>query len=150
MTPIHADDLVGTRVCYLPHHGVMRATSSTTKLRVIFKGSATVPSGASLNQHLMVGPNLLPALTDVLLRWRRHRFVFATDIEKMYRQIDVHQEDVDLLRILWRFDPREPILEYWLTTVTYGLACSPHQAIRTMHQLAEDERHRFPEGASVL
>ncbi|XP_071581043.1 uncharacterized protein [Temnothorax nylanderi] len=150
MTPIHADDLNETRVCYLPHHGVMRATSSTTKLRVVFNGSATVPSGDSLNQHLMVGPNLLPALTDVLTRWRRHRFVFATDIEKMYRQIDVHRDDVDLLRILWRFDPREPMLEYWLTTVTYGLACSPHQAIRTMHQLAKDERHRFPEGASIL
>ncbi|XP_077262598.1 uncharacterized protein LOC143897666 [Temnothorax americanus] len=142
MVPVRGDDLISARVCYLPHHGVLRETSSTTKLRVVFNGSATVPSGDSLNQRLMVGPNLLPALTDVLLRWRRHRFVFATDIEKMYRQIDVHQEDVDLLRILWRFDPREPILEYWLTTVTYGLA--------TMHQLAKDEKHRFPEGASVL
>ncbi|XP_024889273.1 uncharacterized protein LOC112465780 [Temnothorax curvispinosus] len=150
MTPIHANDLNGIRVCYLLHHGVMRATSSTTKLRVVFNGSATVSTGDSLNQHLMVGLNLLLALTDVLTRWRRHRFVFATDIEKMYRQIDVHQEDVDLLRILWRFDPREPMQEYWLTTVTYGLACSPHQAIRTMHQLAKDERHRFPEGAGIL
>lgn len=85
---------------YLPHHGVMRESSTTTKLRVVFNDSTTVPSGASLNQHLMIGPNLLPVLADVLLRLRRHRFVFATDIEKMYQQIEVHQLDRDLQRIL--------------------------------------------------
>lgn len=35
----------------------------------------------------MVGQNLLPPLVDVLLRWRQHRFVLATDVEKMFRQI---------------------------------------------------------------
>lgn len=28
--------------CYLPHHGVMRETSTTTKLRVVFNSSSTV------------------------------------------------------------------------------------------------------------
>ncbi|KMQ91671.1 hypothetical protein RF55_8424 [Lasius niger] len=79
-----------TSVSFLPHHGVLREASSTTKLRVMFNGSTTVPSGETLNKYLMVGPNLLPALVVILRRWRRHRFVLATDIEKMYRQIDVH------------------------------------------------------------
>lgn len=88
-----ANDFNRAKVCYLPHHGVMREASATTKLRVVFNGSAALPTGDTINRYLRVGPNLLPALCDVLLRWRRHRFVLAADIEKMYRQIEVHQDD---------------------------------------------------------
>jgi len=68
----------------------------------------------------------------------------------MYRQILVHPADRDLQRIVWREDQEHPIREYRLNTVTYGLACAPFLAIRTLHQLAEDERPRFPAGAAVL
>ncbi|XP_025269902.1 uncharacterized protein LOC112639587 [Camponotus floridanus] len=59
-------------VHYLPHHGVLRRSSVTTKLRVVFNGSTPTISGKTLNDYLMVGPNLLPPLADVLLRWRQH------------------------------------------------------------------------------
>ncbi|KMQ90246.1 hypothetical protein RF55_10018 [Lasius niger] len=139
------------RVCYLPHHGVLRESSTTTKLRVVFNGSWTPTSGSSLNQHLLVGQNLLPALTDVLLRWRWHRFVMVTDIEKMFRQIMVHPLDQDLQRILWNdSDKTETLQEYQLTTVTYGLACALFLALRTLRQLARDEGDKFPQKAAVL
>ncbi|XP_029176332.1 uncharacterized protein LOC114944532 [Nylanderia fulva] len=70
------------RTCYLPHHGVLRENSASTKLRVVFNGSSSLANGDCLNRFLMTGPNLLPALADILLRWRKHRYVFATDIEK--------------------------------------------------------------------
>ncbi|XP_024883926.1 uncharacterized protein LOC112462412, partial [Temnothorax curvispinosus] len=136
--------------CYLPHHGVMRESSTTTKLRVVFNGSTTVPSGESLNQHLMVGPNLLPPLIILIIKWRRHRFVFATDIEKMYRQIVVDPEDRDMQIIVWRNDPSEEIQDHWLNTITYGLTCSPYLAIQSLRQLAADEREKWPLGAAVL
>lgn len=63
------------RMCYLPHCGVLRESSVSTRLRVVFNGSSLTSSGISLNQHLLVGRNLLPALQDILLRWRWHRFV---------------------------------------------------------------------------
>ncbi|RLU19576.1 hypothetical protein DMN91_008133 [Ooceraea biroi] len=138
------------RVCYLPHHGVLRESSLSTKLRVVFNGSSSLPSGTSLNQLLHAGPSLLPALFDILLQWRRYRYVVVTDVEKMYRQIVVHPEDRDLQRILWRFSPDEEIQEFQLNTVTYGLASAPFLAIRTVCQLAEDEGHRFPLGAEAL
>lgn len=34
---------------YLPHHGVLRPDSSSTKLRVVFDGSAVTKLGLSLN-----------------------------------------------------------------------------------------------------
>ncbi|XP_071578610.1 uncharacterized protein [Temnothorax nylanderi] len=137
-------------VCYLPHHGVLKEASTTTKLRVVFNGSQRTSTGASLNSHLFIGANLLPALADVLLRWRRHRYVMITDIEKMYRQITVHPEDRDHQRILWRRAIDLLVRVLRLTTVTYGLACSPWIAIRTLVQLANDEKARYPRGAIAL
>jgi len=136
--------------CYLPHHGVLRESSATTKLRVVFNGSQRIRSGESLNSQLLIGPNLLPVLADVLMRWRWHRYALATDIEKMYRQILIFPEDREYQRILWRLDTSNTIREYRLNTVTYGLACAPYLAIRTLHQLADDEGSRFPLGAAAL
>ncbi|XP_047039720.1 uncharacterized protein LOC124644424 [Helicoverpa zea] len=43
---------------FLPHHGVLRIHSSTTKLRVVFDGSAKSTSGKSLNDIQHIGPSL--------------------------------------------------------------------------------------------
>ena len=56
----------------------------------------------------------------------------------MFRQIGVEPVDQPYQSILWHFDKSEPIQTYRLTTVTYGLACSPFLAIRTLLKLAED------------
>ncbi|KAL6438791.1 hypothetical protein ACFW04_004646 [Cataglyphis niger] len=135
----------GPADCYLPHHGVMRKGSSV-KIRVVFNGSSAIPSGASLK----VGPNLLPALDDVLLRWRVHRYVLASDIEKMYRQILVAPEDRHLQKILWRHEDQTASQTFELNTVTYGLACAPLLAVRSLRQLADDKEAHFPHGSAVL
>lgn len=150
MTRILSGDVPASRICYLPHHGVIRETSTTTKLRVVFNGSSALPSGVTFNQHLRVGPNLLPALADILLQWRRHRYVLVADIEKMYWQIEVHPQDRDLQRILWRKNSNDDMLEFRLNTVTYGLACAPFLAIHTLRQLADDENLKYPLGAVTL
>ncbi|XP_029676806.1 uncharacterized protein LOC115243750 [Formica exsecta] len=118
MGPVSQSEPTGERVSYLFHHGVMRESSTSTKLRVVFNGSTITASGNSLNRRLLVGPNLLPPLCNVLLRWRRHRYVMATDVEKMYRQILVHPDDRDLQRIIWRCDRQADFQEYRLNTVT--------------------------------
>lgn len=76
-----------TRACYLPHNGMLKASSTSTKLRVVFNGFAMTPSHGSLNQHLLVRANLLPPLIDVLTRLRWHRYVFVANVEKMYWHI---------------------------------------------------------------
>ncbi|XP_018405184.1 PREDICTED: uncharacterized protein LOC108781644 [Cyphomyrmex costatus] len=95
--------------CYLPHHGVLRESNTSTKLRVVFNGSQRTRSGESLNSQLLTGVNLLPSLADMLMRWRWHRYALVTDIEKMYRQIRVLPEDQDYQRILWRHSVADPV-----------------------------------------
>lgn len=84
---------------YLPHHGVIRANSLTTKLRVVFNGSSQTTSGVSLNELLHSGAKLQMDVFDVLLWFRQFRYVFSCGIEKMYRQIQVKSDDWQFQRI---------------------------------------------------
>ncbi|XP_046868574.1 uncharacterized protein LOC124461027 [Drosophila willistoni] len=49
--------LGGVDHCYLPHHPVIKESSSTTKVRVVFDGSSKTSNGKSLNEILAIGPN---------------------------------------------------------------------------------------------
>ncbi|GBL61029.1 hypothetical protein AVEN_146726-1, partial [Araneus ventricosus] len=129
---------------YLPHHAVLRDSSSTTKLRVVFDGSCKTSSGHSLNDCLMVGPCVQPELFPILIQFRVFQVAVCADVEKMFRQIKVHEDDVDWQRILWRNSPEDAIREYRLVTVTYGTACAPFLSTRTLRQLALDEVKDYP------
>ena len=134
---------------YLPHHFVLK-DSTTTKLRVVFNASQKTANGKSLNEQLAIGPTDQNDLAFILLRWRRHRVAFTADIEKMYRQIRLHESQTNLQRILWRERESDPIREYELSTVTYGMASAPYLAIRTLKQLAIDGTVEFPLAAATL
>ncbi|XP_073949686.1 uncharacterized protein [Choristoneura fumiferana] len=121
--------------CFLPHHGVIRESSTTTKLRVVFDASAVTKSGVSLNAIQMVGPTVQDDLISILLRFRQHKYVISGDIEKMYRQILISPEQRRLQQILWRFNPTDRLQCYNLNTVTYGTASAPYLATRCLKQL---------------
>ncbi|XP_018404638.1 PREDICTED: uncharacterized protein LOC108781221 [Cyphomyrmex costatus] len=130
-------------VYYLPHHGVKREQSLTTKLRVVFNGSSATSSGSSLNDLLHIGAKLQSDIFDVLLWFRQFQYIFSSDIEKMDRQIDIHPDDWDFQRILW-CDQSPNLKTYQLPTVTYGLACAPFLALRAIQQLLTDEGSKYP------
>ncbi|CAG7727908.1 unnamed protein product, partial [Allacma fusca] len=135
---------------YLPHHAIIKESSSTTKCRVVFDASAKTTTKASLNDQLMVGPVLQDNLHTLLVRWRFWLVPLVADIKQMYLQIWIHQKHRDFLRILWRETPDQKIKTYRLNKVTFGTACAPFQAVRTLHQLAEDYQHQYPQAAQVL
>lgn len=66
---------------YIPHHAVFKDTSITTKVRVVFDASCKTSSGLSLNDCLMVGPNLQQDLLSILLRFRTFKYVITADIQ---------------------------------------------------------------------
>ncbi|XP_076384295.1 uncharacterized protein LOC143262293 [Megalopta genalis] len=128
---------------FLPHHPVVkRNVDGAPRVRVVFNASSPTSNGLSLNDHLLTGPKLQRDIFSVLLRWRVPRFALKADIEKMFRQIRVYEEDADLQRILWRRGPDQEPREFRLTTVTYGTACAPYLAQRVLLRLAEDEGAR--------
>lgn len=123
---------------FLPHHGVLRINSSTTRLRVVFDGSAKSTSGKSLNDIQYIGPTLHNDVFSILLRFRKFRFVACADVEKMYRQINIQPDQRNLQLILWRENKSDELGVYQLNTVTYGTASAPYLSIRCIKQLASE------------
>ncbi|KAI8119872.1 hypothetical protein CVS40_8789 [Lucilia cuprina] len=137
-------------IYYLPHHAVLKDSSITTKLRVVFDGSSKTSNGKSLNDNLLKGPILQQDLVAVILRYRCKKYCFSADIKQMFGMIDVQKCDRDYQRILWREDSTDEIQHYRLTTVTYGTTPAPYLSIRTLLQLSEDEREHFPLASEAL
>lgn len=135
---------------YLPHHAVIKAESTTTKVRVVFNASSATSNGLSLNDVLHTGPALQADLILLLHKWRFYKYVFNADIQQMYRQILVQPDNRNFQRIFYRSNPNEPIKEYSLNTVTFGVNCAPYLAIRTILQLADDVSETFPLASKIL
>ncbi|GFT51881.1 integrase catalytic domain-containing protein [Trichonephila clavipes] len=135
---------------YMPHYGVYRPEKSTTKLRTVFNASSPSSSGKSLNSIQFNGGLVQEDLFSIMVRFRKHKYAFTTDIEKIFRMINIHPEQTCLQRILWKKGTGEPIKTYELTTVTYGTVSAPYLATRTLKQLAMDEANNFPLAAPVV
>ncbi|GFU86972.1 integrase catalytic domain-containing protein [Trichonephila clavipes] len=135
---------------YMPHHSVYRPEKSTTKMRTVFNASSPSTSGKSLNSIQFNGGLVQEDLFSIMVRFRKHKYAFTTDIEKMFRMINIHPEQTCLQRILWKKGIGEPIKTYELTTVTYDTVSAPYLATRTLKQLAMDEANNFPLAAPVV
>ncbi|XP_008483566.1 uncharacterized protein LOC103520254 [Diaphorina citri] len=135
----------------LIHHGVLKESSSTTKCRVVFSPAEHAsPSHPSLNEALLVGPKLQNDITDIMLTFRLHPIVLTADIKQMYRCIKLDPRDSPYQQILWRFSPSDPVQQFEIQRVCFGVACAPYQALRVIKQLIQDEGHRFPLAAQAL
>ncbi|CAH2226607.1 jg25712, partial [Pararge aegeria aegeria] len=121
-----------------------------TKVRIVFDASCKSTSGRSLNDNLLIGQKLQPDIIQVQLKYRLHNIAFTADIKMMYRYVKIRDEDRDFQRILWRKSTDDPIQEYRLCTVTFGVASAPFLALRTLRQLALDEASSFPLVSQVL
>lgn len=135
---------------YLPHHGVIKADSSTTKLRVVFNASSKTSSGLSLNDCQYVGPKIQVDAADLLLKTRTYKYLAKSDIGKMYRMVSVDPSQRCLQRILWRDPKDDKIKTYELTTLTFGQAASSFLATRCVKQLAIENQEKYPEASKIL
>ena len=89
------------------------------------------------------GPDLNNKLINVLLRFRQHRVAVVGDIEAMYYQVKVSEDDRDALRFLW-FDDRGEIVTYRMNAHVFGgvwCACIATYAMRRtlIDQQVEDD-----------
>ena len=117
------------KVHYLPHHGVVRRDSMSTKLRIVFDASSKATSNSpSLNDCLCSGPALTPTIFKILLRFRERKIALVADIEKAFLNIGVHEEDRDALRFLWvdNLEKEDPeLVLYRFCRVVFGVNSSP-------------------------
>lgn len=134
---------------FIPHHAVVRPEKTSTKVRIVLDASARTDTGISLNDLLYTGPNLQADLFTLLIRFRQFKIAITADIQQMYLRLMLTETDRKYQKILYRFNENEPIRVFQFNSVAFGLRSSPFLAMRTVRQLAEVERDRFPRAAEV-
>ena len=135
---------------FLSHHPVINESSITTKLRVVFNASMQTTNNKSINDSLLVGPNLQQDLFGILIRFRFYKIVITGDIQKMYRQILLHEDHRKYQQIFWRDNINEPVKVFQLNTITYGFASSSYLATRCLLELARYAELEFPDAARTI
>jgi hypothetical protein len=128
---------------YLPHHGVYNP-NKPNKIRVVFDCSAKC-RGISLNNKLLQGPDLTNPLIGVLLKFRQEAVAIQGDIEKMFYQVRVAQDDRDCLRYFWWPNGdlgSDPVI-YRMTVHIFGAVSSPSCANFALQQTIQNHRKKF-------
>jgi len=91
--------VTNSKIWYLPHHAVVNP-NNPGKVRLVFDAASTF-DGVSLNDKLLIGPDMLNNLVGILVRFRTGKIGVMADIEQMFHQVGVCEEDRDSLRFLW-------------------------------------------------
>ncbi|XP_072392291.1 uncharacterized protein [Diabrotica undecimpunctata] len=68
----------------------------------------------------------------------------------MFRQIKIAEQDQVYQKILWKQSVKEPIREYQLSIVTYGTKAAPYLELRTIQELCNDEKLKYPLAAEIV
>ena len=136
------------QVNYVPHTGVYHPRKKD-KIRVVFDCSARY-DGSCLNDHLLQGPDFMNGLLGILCRFREEEVAVATDIQGMFHQFEVPEENRDLLRFLWwkDGDPKSEVIEYRMKVHLFGASSSPGCANFGLNRAADDGEEEFGKDAA--
>lgn len=115
---------------------MVKESSTTTEVRVVFDGSAKSTTGKSLNDILAPSPTIQPELFDILQCLRSHIVVITEDVAKNFQQVWVDPEDHNYQRIVWRASSEQELEHYQLNTVTYGTTPAAFLSTRVLLEIA--------------
>jgi hypothetical protein len=127
---------------YLPHHPVMNP-NKPGKVRIVFDAAAEF-EGTSLNKALLQGPDSTNNLVGVLLRFRQENTALAADVESMFHQVRVPEQDQQALRFLWWTNGYDnPPDVYVMQVHIFGATSSPCIVNSTLRRTADDNSKDF-------
>ena len=109
-------------------------------MRVVYNASSNSPS---LNDCLHKGPNLIPLILDIMIRFRAYKIVMTSDMEQAFLNVEVNEEERDFLRFLWvndAFADHSKIVQYRFTRVLFGMC--PSQFLLAIVVLKHLEKYK--------
>ena len=127
-----------SEVYYLPHNWVFKesSTTTTTKIRAVFNGSAKTSKVCSLNNNLLVGSVVQSSLIAILTRFSFNAVALSADIARTYRHLVLDNAEKDFHRSLWRESKDGPLRHLRMKRVTYGIASSSFHSTRCLKEIA--------------
>ena len=69
---------------------------------------------------------------NLMLRFSSRKYAMTADVQKMYRQVWIADDHLDFQGIVWRQTPSEPLQDYRLLRVTYGVSSASHLAVKSL------------------
>jgi hypothetical protein len=113
---------------------------------------------STLNEVLEMGPNLLPDIFTILLRFRLHFAAIISDITQAFLQLALDERDRDLTRFSWyritqdsegHYHTTDEIITYCFTRLPFGLTCSPFLLSTALREHAERHKGTFPHSSAT-
>ena len=96
----------------LPHLPVLRENAGSTKVRIVYNGSAKASnSTVSLNDCLETETPLQNKIQDILLRNRFNPIALSADIKSSFLQIRIRESDRNCLRFHWILNKDPSLLQ---------------------------------------
>ncbi|GFQ87771.1 uncharacterized protein TNCT_586741 [Trichonephila clavata] len=136
---------------YLPYHAVIRSDKTTSRLRIVFDGSAHEDGHSSLNQSLYTGPNLHPNVFELLLRFRKNPVAFTADVQSAFLQIELDLRDRDFTRFFWTDNLNNSPYVLNFPRVLFGaFSPSPYLLTATLKHLFRKYKEQYPHTFDLL
>jgi len=146
---VPADEKLSQKCYTLPSRPLYDDDSK--KIRVVLDASCKCRiSGLSLNQALYQGPNEMGDLCAIILRMRTSKYVFVTDIARMFWAIRVEGDDKDYLRYMWQFKGQNEMTLMRSLSLIFGSISSPFQATWVINQHSIKFEEQFPRARKAI
>ena len=134
---------------FLPTFMVVRVDKATTAYRVVVDGARKFRE-VCINDRLLPGPSLIHKVFDVMCRMRIGRYAFTCDVQAMYLNVRVAEEDRKFLGMFFRENSQAPLQVVQFASHPFGLASSPYVAMRTVARHAQLNEDIFPLAAEAV
>ena len=131
---------------YMPWRTVSK-DSASTPLRLVVD-----PSMSGLNLILAKGENKMKKMNDIMLRSRTKKFMWSSDISKLYNCLKLNPSSYAYQLFLYHesLDPDIQPQIYVMLVAWYGVTSSSNQAIFALEELARLQKEEFPLAYIVL
>ena len=131
---------------YMPWRTVSKESASTP-LRIVVD-----PSMSGLNLILAKGENKLKRINDILIRARTKRFIWSSDISKLYNRLHLKPSSYAYQLFLFKnsLSPDDPPDVFVMVVAWYGVSPSSNQALYALEMLATLKQDKYPLAFFIL
>ena len=103
-----------------------------------------------LNEKLLAGPDLLHGLIGTIFSFREGPIALTADIESMFLQVQVPEQDRSCLRFLWRPRTNEPVQIYKYQRHVFRAKSSPTCANYALKRVGLDNEEEYPIATNAI
>ena len=123
------------------------APPSSTEPEQAWQSKTNKYKEVCLNDKLLAGPDLLHGLIGTIVRFRGGQIALTADIESMFLQVQVPEQDRSCLRFLWRPRTNEPVqIQRHLFGAKSSLTCANY----ALKRVGLDNEEEYPIAAKAI